>query len=176
MFEVDRPESQRTRCAASQVSVGSCTSALHFAPCDLASENLAGSLLRSGFDPGRLSFFSLLGVTYYLTPEENMRVFEAIAYIAPKGSAVAFDYADSDVFDEAKTSRRVQNMVALAKESGEPMKSGFGREALESVLDKAGLLITEHLSPAAIEKRFFAGRKDAYHAFENICYALAVVQ
>ncbi|MGI5907807.1 MAG: class I SAM-dependent methyltransferase [Christensenellales bacterium] len=176
VFEVDRPESQRDKVRRIAGLGWEPHKRLHFAPCDLASENLAGPLLRSGFDPGRLSFFSLLGVTYYLTPEENMRVFEAIAYIAPKGSAVAFDYADGDVFDEAKTSRRVQNMVALAKESGEPMRSGFSREALESVLDKAGLLITEHLSPAAIEKRFFAGRKDAYHAFENISYALAVVQ
>jgi len=43
-------------------------------------------------------------------------------------------------------------------------------------LEKAGLLIYEHLLPADIEQQFFTGRTDDYHAFENTCYALAVVR
>lgn len=176
VFEVDHIATQRDKLRRIASLGWELPGRLRFVPCDFAAENPAGPLFRAGYDPGCLSFFSLLGVTYYLTAEENMRIFEAIAYIAPKGSAVVFDYADGDLFDAEKTPRRVRNMVALAEESGEPMRSCYSYEDLESALEKAGLLIFEHLSPEDIEKRFFAGRTDAYHAFENTCYVLAVVQ
>lgn len=65
-------------------------------------------------------------------------------------------------------------MVNLAKASGEPMKSNFCYTRLEKQLEEIGLLIYEHLSPEEIEKRYFKDRKDLYHAFENINFALAV--
>ena len=33
----------------------------------------------------------------------------------------------------------------------------------------------EHISPSEIEERYFTGRDDYRHAFEHICYLLAVV-
>jgi O-methyltransferase involved in polyketide biosynthesis len=45
---------------------------------------------------------------------------------------------------------------------------------LENTLEKAGLLIYEHLTPAEIEQRYFKNRNDHYHAFENTNIVLAV--
>ena len=67
------------------------------------------------------------------------------------------------------------SMVGMATMAGEPMKTGYEYLQLESYLEKAGLLIYEHLSPTDIEERYFKGQTDYYHAFENINYTLAVV-
>jgi O-methyltransferase involved in polyketide biosynthesis len=52
----------------------------------------------------------------------------------------------------------------------------YSYSKLEKITEEAGLLIYEHLSADDIEERFFKGRNDYLHAFENICYALAVVR
>jgi O-methyltransferase involved in polyketide biosynthesis len=90
----------------------------------------------------------------------------------PQGSSVVFDYADENLF--ASEVKRVQSMVAMAEASGEPMKFCSGYAELEKLLEEAGWLIYEHLSPDEIETRCFTGRNDYLHAFEHINYVLAV--
>jgi O-methyltransferase involved in polyketide biosynthesis len=74
--------------------------------------------------------------------------------LVPQRSSVVFDYADENLFTSEV--KRVQNMVAMAEASGEPMKSCFSYAELEKVLEDAGWLIYGHLSPAEIETRYCA--------------------
>ena len=55
-----------------------------------------------GVDPQAPSFFSWLGVTYYLTRDAVFATWRAIAEVAPAGSAVIFDYLDTDAFVPGK--------------------------------------------------------------------------
>jgi methyltransferase (TIGR00027 family) len=139
---------------------------------DFAKDNLVEALVDAGFDTRARSFFSLLGVSYYLTKEHLQTLLTTIAALVPQGSGVAFDYADENLF--SSNVKRVQNMVGMAQASGEPMKSCFRYNELEKLLEEAGWLIYEHLSPDEIETRCFAGRNDYLHAFEHINYVLAV--
>lgn len=54
------------------------------------------------------------------------------------------------------------------------MKSCFTYEEIEKLLEASGLLIYEHLSPAAIHDLFFRSRTDYLSAFETIHYIHAV--
>ena len=45
---------------------------------------------------------------------------------------------------------------------------------MESMLEKSGLLIYEHLSPSTINEHFFANRTDYLSAFETIHFIHAV--
>ncbi len=92
----------------------------------------------------------------------------------PTGSSIVFDYADEQLFKEKGLFNRVENMVKMASASGEPMKSCFTLEELESLLEGLGLLIYEHLSPSMINERFFSNRTDYLSAFETIHYIHAV--
>lgn len=65
-------------------------------------------------------------------------------------------------------------MVKMASASGEPMKSCFTYYEIENMLEKSGLLIYEHLSPAAINDLFFTNRTDYLSAFETIHYIHAI--
>jgi methyltransferase (TIGR00027 family) len=172
VFEVDRPGTQdfkRRKIADAGIAV---PDNLRYVPVDFTKDDLAAALAGAGFDTKGRSFFSLLGVSYYLTKEHLRTLLTAIAALVPRGSSVVFDYAGEDLF--TSEIKRVQNMVSMAQASGEPMKSCFSYVELEKLLEEAGWLIYEHLSPDEIEIRCFAGRNDDLHAFEHIHYVLAV--
>jgi len=122
-----------------------------------------------------LSFFSWLGVSFYLTREVVFDTLQSLASGAARGSTIVFDYLDADAFIPEKVSKRVQQMQWMAAQLGEPMKAGFDPLALSADLDRIGLRLEENLDPATIEARYFQGRSDHYHAVEHFHYARAVV-
>lgn len=176
VFEVDHPFTQSFKKRKLKELGWSIPENLHFVPMDFTKDNLVKVFENTSFDEKKLSFFSWLGVTYYLGKEDILKTLKSIAEIAPKGSTVIFDYGDNQLFDASKTTKRVQNMIGLAAQSGEPMKSCFSYPELEKLLEEAGFHIYEHLSPQDIEEKYFQNRHDFFHAFENIHYCLAVLQ
>ncbi|MEW9676791.1 class I SAM-dependent methyltransferase [Lentibacillus sp. L22] len=146
---------------------------LHFIPMDFTQAFSYQSLTDQGFK-NKKSFFSLLGVSYYLTKEENSILINRLFNQIPAGSSIVFDYADEELFKKKGLSNRVENMVKMAAASGEPMKSCFTYNEIEAMLENAGLLIYEHLSPAKINEQFFRNRKDYLSAYETVHYIHAV--
>ncbi|WP_353618122.1 class I SAM-dependent methyltransferase [Pseudomonas sp. ISL-88] len=71
------------------------------------------------------TFFSLLGVSYYVTKEDIARLFKHLFAQVPSGSSIVFDYADEKLFEEKGMSDRVEHMVQMAAAGGEPMKSCY---------------------------------------------------
>ncbi len=133
--------------------------------------------MRSSYDPQVPSFFSWLGVTYYLTRGAVFATLRAIADIAPAGSAVIFDYLDTDAFIPEKAAKRVQVMIRDARQiAGEPMITGFDPSSLAAELASTGLRLQEDLSPSDIQGLYFQGRKDGYYACEHLHFAWAVVE
>ncbi len=174
IFEVDHPATQafkRERVTHSDYEV---PTNLSFIPMDFTRGFTEQPLVEAGFSPGNKTFFSLLGVSYYLTKEENADLLKRLFAKVPSGSSIVFDYPDDTLFDEKGISNRVQHMVQMAAASGEPMKSSFSFNEMEKILEDAGLLIYEHLSPETIQKRFFMNRSDYLTAFETVHYIHAV--
>lgn len=175
IFEVDHPATQELKLQRIKELGWEVHPSVKYVSMDFTKDQFVNKIIDAGYKPDELSFFSWLGVTYYLTREENLKMFNNISKISPKGSSIVFDYPDEFFMQPERTSRRAQNTVMMAKMSGEPMKTGYSYAELERDLDKAGMLIYEHLSPEDIEERYFKDREDAYHAFENVHYILAVV-
>lgn len=176
IFEVDHPATQaqkRERIARAGWEV---PPHLHFVPVDFNWEGFAGALPLSAYDPRKVSFFSWLGVTYYLAREVVKNTLQAIAGLSAPGSQIIFDYMNADAFDPAKSGKRIQLMQGIAKMVGEPMQTGFDPGTLDSKLEGCGLHLVENLSPAEIEARCFQNRVDAYHAFEHVYFAKAIVK
>ncbi|MHB9072331.1 MAG: class I SAM-dependent methyltransferase [Desulfobaccales bacterium] len=175
VFEVDHPATQaHKRQRLLRVSQEP-PAQLHFIALDFSRENLAAALRRSAYDPRVPSFFSWLGVTYYLTRETLFATFSAIAHIAPAGSTIIFDYLDTEALMPERAARRVNIMVEIVERVGEPMLTGFDPAKLAEDLDRVGLRLHEDLGPADIQGRFFADRPDGYHACEHAHFARAVV-
>lgn len=146
---------------------------LHFVSMDFTKGFSYEQLRNEGFE-NKKTFFSLLGVTYYLTKEELSSLIECLFDLVPAGSSIVFDYPDENLFIEKGLSNRVENMVKMAAVGGEPMKSCFSYTEIEALLEKSGLLIYEHLSPVDINKLYFEGRNDYLEAFETVHYVHVV--
>ena len=112
-------------------------------------DSLRERLIAAGFDPSAKSFFSWLGVTYYLSAEAIDTMLSALSSICADGSTLVLDYPDENFFDAPE--KRVQNTIMMAKAGGEPMQSAFFYSELETLLQKHGFLIYELLTPDDIQ-------------------------
>lgn len=173
IFEIDYPATQEFKKKRLDNANFKIPSNLHFVSMDFTDTFSYQNLIDEGFN-NKKTFFSLLGVSYYLTKEENSSLINNLFTKVPSGSSIVFDYADEKLFEEKGMSNRVENMVKMASASGEPMKSCFTYYEIENMLEKSGLLIYEHLSPATINDLFFSNRTDYLSAFETIHYIHAI--
>ena len=65
------------------------------------------------FDSSVKSFFSWLGVIYYLSSEAIDTMLSALSRLSAEGSTLVFDYPDETFFDAPE--KRVQNTIMMAK-------------------------------------------------------------
>ena len=145
---------------------------LTFVPVDFTKDSLAERLIAAGFDPSVKSFFSWLGVTYYLSAEAIDTMLSALSTLCADGSTLVFDYPDEDFF--AAPEKRVQNTIMMAKAGGEPMQSAFSYSEIEKLLAKHGFLIYELLTPDDIQRDVINKAGADMKAFEHVNYCLAV--
>jgi methyltransferase (TIGR00027 family) len=175
VFELDHPATQADKQRRIANAGWSAPERLHFVPIDFTQGDLQSALGRSPLDPRAPTFFSWLGVTYYVAREAVLDTLRSLASLAPRGSLVVFDYLDAEAFVPEKAPRRVQLMLAAAESCGEPMRVGLDPSSLAAALAGVGLTLREHLGPDQVQARYFANRDDGYRAFEHVHFAAAAV-
>jgi methyltransferase (TIGR00027 family) len=159
MFEVDHPATQTWKRARLEETSIILPGDLTFAPVDFERQTVAEGLLNAGYDSGKCTFFSWLGVTEYLTAEVVMTTLRFIAS-APVGSGAVFDYMLSpSVLTSAQRSRfdALAKRVALA---GEPWQTFFDPRLLTRDLRAMGFGYSEDNGPEKINTKYFEGRED----------------
>lgn len=177
VFEIDHPVTQEYKLHRLTELGWKNPSNLHFIPIDFTKENLITVLTRSSaYDSTAKSFFSWLGVTAYLTREEIFTTLNSITDVAPVGSTIVFDYLDIDAFVSEKSSPEMQKKLEFLRKIGEPMITGFNPSTLTEELANLGFRVNENMSPEDIERCYFQGRTDGYHAQKYECIAYATVE
>ena len=172
VFEVDHPLTQadkRKRIARAGWPV---PDDLAFVPVDFTKDSLTERLTAAGFDPSVKSFFSWLGVTYYLSAEAIGKTLSELSSLCADGSTLVFDYPDENFFDAPE--KRVQNTIMMAKAGGEAMQAAFSYGELEKLLETHGFLIYELLTPEGIQRDVIDKAGADLKAFEHVNYCLAV--
>ena len=172
VFEVDHPLTQADKKERIARAGWTIPDNLAFVPVDFTKDSLAQRLIAAGFDPSAKSFFSGLGVTYYLSAEAIDAMLSALSSLCVDGSSLVFDYPDENFFDAPE--RRVQNTIRMAKAGDEPMKTAFSYSELEKLLEKHGFLIYEQLTPRDIQRDIIDKTGADLKAFEHVNYCLAV--
>ena len=172
VFEVDHPLTQADKKERIARAGWTVPDNLTFVPVDFTKDSLTERLSAAGFDPSVKSFFSWLGVTYYLSAEAIDMMLSALSGLCADGGTLVFDYPDEHFFDAPE--KRVQNTIMMAKAGGEPMRSAFSCGALEHLLQKHGFLIDELLTPDDIQKNIIDRDGADMKAFEHVNYCLAV--
>lgn len=172
VFEVDHPLTQADKRERITRAGWTISDNLTFVPMDFTKDSLTERLIAAGFDPPAKSFFSWLGVTYYLSAEAINTMLSALSSICADGSTLVFDYPDENFFDAPE--KRVQNTIMMAKAGGEPMQSAFSYPELEKLLETHGFLIYELLTPDDIQRDIIDKAGADMKAFEHVNYCLAV--
>lgn len=170
VFEIDHPDTQRFKKNRIRQLEWIVPANVHFVPVDFSKDDMVKALLKAGFDPNLPTFFSVLGVTYYLPLE----VFEATvnkmgSFQNPENQLV-FDFPDGGLPADSARGRELMRMTAML---GEVMAPGYREEDVMRMLRRCGFRCQQHLTPEEIEKRYFKDRSDGLHAFENIHFVLA---
>ncbi|MEN6460411.1 MAG: class I SAM-dependent methyltransferase [Syntrophomonas sp.] len=148
---------------------------LHFIPVDFTQQTLTSVLKIAEYDPGRLSFFSWMGVTQYLPLEAVWATLKDIVSLSTAGSEIVFDYYDKSAFDPEKTSHRLKYIIETTRSIGEAIITGFEPSKLSMELAPLGLRLLDNLGREEIQQRYFKECTQGYSAGDYIHFACAEV-
>lgn len=159
VFEIDHPETQRWKLERLQSSGIRTPDNVKHVAIDFERESLAEGLERGAFDRNQPTFFSWLGVMYYLQSESALSTFRYIADL-PAGSQVVLDFMlDDDSLDEAHR-ESVRNASEYVASIGEPWLTRYSAAELESILGDIGFSEVTWFSNELATARYLAGRSD----------------
>jgi methyltransferase (TIGR00027 family) len=159
VFEVDRPTTQTWKRARLEEVCITLPFDLTFVPVDFETQTLSKGLLGAGYDSGKCTFFSWLGVTEYLTTEAVMTTLRFIAS-APVGSGVVFDYMLSPSLLTPAQRLRFDALAQRVASAGEPWQAFFDPALLTRDLQDMGFGYVEDNGPEEINERYFKDRED----------------
>lgn len=148
IFEIDRKEmieDKINRLKNNKIEY----SKVNFIECDFTNKNWINKILNSCYEKNKISFCSLLGISYYLTKEEFFDMIEKISNILCDGSTIVFDYPTYDDGKESKINEQ------LANEANEQMKSKYSYKEIENILSENRMLIYEHLNNYQMTNNYF---------------------
>jgi methyltransferase (TIGR00027 family) len=159
VFEVDHPATQRwkrERLAAGKIQI---PASVTFAPVDFEKQSLSDGLATAGFDARKITFFSWLGVTPYLTRAALNGTLEFIARM-PAGSGVVFDYALPRASMSWFGRLAFDAMARRVAKAGEPFQLFFEPTYLGNELRRFGFIKIEDWDRDKLNERYFKDRTD----------------
>jgi methyltransferase (TIGR00027 family) len=186
VFEVDHPATQSWKQKRLDAAGVTPPPSLTFVPANLEDQpgqemsgnELAGpqplraSLEAAGFRSDRISFFSWLGVTPYLTAGATMATLEFIGSL-PQSSGVVFDYAvERSALDSAEQ-LALDALASRVARAGEPFRLFLDSRALMQMLKVAGFHAVEDMGPAEIDSRYFAARSDGLQVEAGLAHLVS---
>jgi methyltransferase (TIGR00027 family) len=172
VFEVDHPTTQTWKQARLEEIGITLPVDLTFAPVDFERQTLAEGLRGRGYDPGKCTFFSWLGVTEYLTTNAVMATLHFIAS-ALGGSGVVFDYMISPSLLSPAQRSRLDVLAQRVASAGEPWQAFFDPGLLRRDLRAMGFAYVGDKGPEEINAMYFKNRKDGLRvgSLSHLVYA-----
>lgn len=174
IYEIDHPATQNYKLQRICELEWNIPKNVHFVSVDFENNDMKEALLKSGFDVNKKTFFSILGVSYYLTLPVFEETFKNISELSTDGNMLLFDYPDETTLRAGKDLQRISRLSEITAYLGESMQDGFTYKSLANALEKNSFIVEEHLTPLKIQTNYFNGRTDSYRAFENVHFISAV--
>lgn len=165
VFEVDHPDTQRYKRERVRQLEWNVPHNVHFVPVDFEKETMTGGLLSAGFSPEKPTFFSILGVSYYLTLPVFTETLRQIAALSSLGSVLSFDFP----LKSGDFPARVKELEQITENLGESMRGGFDYGEVSRALYALGFQIDTYLTPEKVQEAYFKDRADGMRAWENVC-------
>jgi len=160
VMEVDHPVTQawKRRCLAeAKITV---PEGVAFAAIDFSAEPLSAALAREGLCREAPSFFSWLGVTPYLKPDDVLATLAEITSFAVGGGGVVFDYGIPPASLAPPQRAAVEALAARVAAAGEPFRGFFEPGPLVAMVRSLGFPEVRDIPPHELNATFFSGRAD----------------
>lgn len=164
IFEIDHPDTQRYKLEKIRELEWNIRPNVHYIPVDFEKERMCDKLIAAGFDPAKKTFFSILGVTYYLTLDVFSDTLRQMSELSALGSEVVFDYP----IKTGNFPRRVAKLGEITESLGETMRGGYDYNEVSRALYSLGFQIDTYMPPEKVQREYFDGRTDDLRAFENV--------
>ena len=115
-------------------------------------------------------FFSLLGVTFYLSEQKIYEILNDFIQNAPKGSHMIFDYLIEDKqLPNHKAKSLSKNFKKLASRKNEPVLSFFNPDDFKKKITKMGLKVMDHFTPEKQTKTYLDDLSSEIPPCHNFC-------
>ena len=156
IYEIDHPDTQRYKLDKINELEWKLRKNVHYVPVDFEKERMCDKLLAAGFDPKKKTFFSILGVSYYLTLDVFTDTLRQMMELSSLGSKVVFDYP----IKTGEFPPRVARLEKITEALGEVMRGGFDYNEVSRALYSLGFQIDTYMPPEKVQREYFSGRDD----------------
>lgn len=163
VYEIDHPATQswkRDRLKAAGIAI---PSNLTFVPIDFEGTSLVDALRAGGFDSGKPTFCSWVGVTQYLTIDAIKETLEFVLSL-PRGSEIVLSFILPFETAPHLEAQALAIAAQRAAEVGEPWLTTFRAEDLMVQLWAMGFSDVVHLTPEDVHERYLRNRRDGLEA------------
>lgn len=164
IFEIDHPDTQRYKLDKIRELEWNIRKNVHYVSVDFEKERMCDKLIAAGFDPEKKTFFSILGVSYYLTLDVFTDTLRQMSELSALGSELVFDYP----IKTGDFPRRVAKLEEITEALGEVMRGGFDYNEVSRALYSLGFQIDTYMPPEKVQREYFDSRQDSLKAFENV--------
>ena len=154
VFEIDHPATQHKKLERIRRSGLIIPSRLHFVPADLTKISAMDALAGSGFEMGRPTFLTLLGVVYYLTADSLAETARSISRHLPAGTLLVFDYLLDVESARPEHLAMRENLRAFVAKMGEPMVSEYSLAAMNTLMADQGFEAVKNFALPDLEQSY----------------------
>ncbi|MGM9878194.1 MAG: class I SAM-dependent methyltransferase [Bacilli bacterium] len=171
-FEIDKEdiiEDKLCRLKLNNVGINN----INYIKTDFTKTDWIDDVLKAPYDKTKISFNSLLGISYYLDKNDFKNMIYQISNIICKGSSLLFDFQTNIESKETKINEQ------LASGASEPMKAKYDYDEISKLLLDNNFQIYEYLNDEDITSEFFrdyniSNSNNKIIAPKGVAYLLAV--
>jgi methyltransferase (TIGR00027 family) len=161
IFEIDHPDSQAAKRSRLQKWGIAAPDNLEFISVDLGRETVSAALARSRYKPDRRAFFSLMGITQYLSREALATTLQSITRVAAPGSELVLSYLQPRHLVDPAHLADYDRGVRWSARQGEPFLSLYDPAEFPQEVCAFGYELLENFLPRDQALRYLAGRTDS---------------
>lgn len=172
VFEIDHPNTQLYKKNRLNELNWEIPQNVNFISVDFESENIIKLLENKDFDINLPTFFTILGVTYYISYEVLQNMIKTISELTNTDKEIVMDFPDETTFMTGKN-ERAKALFEITRLMGEKMQGNFSIFEIQNILKSNKFKISKYMNPCEIQHKFFKENKDTQKAYENIHFIAA---